>query len=48
MNRELMWDKAVKPHLDEFKTMGNDFWGREPVPEDSVWFKNSGVPDGVG
>jgi hypothetical protein len=44
---EVMWDKAVKPHLGEFKTMSKDFWGSEPVPEDSVWFKNSGMPDGV-
>ena len=42
---ELLWEEVVRPKFPEFKTMGKDFWGAEPVPEDSVWHANSMTPD---
>ena len=42
---EELWDNVVRPKLGEFKTMQEDFWGRDPVPSDSVWFKNASMPE---
>jgi len=42
---ERIWHDAVRPRLRAFMTMQHQ-WGEGPtVPEDSVWFENSHIPD---
>jgi len=42
---ERLWEQVVRPKLDGFRTMQKVWPGREPVPEDSVWYANSLMPD---
>ena len=42
---ERVWESVVRTALPEFKTMVSSREGYPPVPEDSVWFANWGVPD---
>lgn len=44
---EHLWEAVVRPRLGEFRTMQQNWEGREAPPEGSVWRPNWKVPDGV-
>ena len=41
---EQLWDTAVRPVIKDFKSMQPIWAGQAPVPKDSVWHANVGVP----
>ncbi len=42
---EQLWDDVVRPKLAEFLSMRQKWEGFRDVPEDSVWYPNSRIPD---
>lgn len=42
---EVLWEQAVRPRLRELRTMQDNWEGRTPPPEGSVWHANWRVPD---
>ncbi len=44
---EEIWEQVVRPVFHEFHTMQQTREGRDPVPEDSVWYPNWRVPGSI-
>ena len=42
---EQLWDAVIRPVFKDFETMQQVREGRDPVPEDSVWYPNWPIPD---
>lgn len=48
---EVLWETVVRPHLKQFRSMQQSWadmavWqDQQPVPADSIWAENAGVPD---
>ena len=42
---EDLWERVVVPHLKEFRTMQEQWDDRDPVPETSIWFAGSKIPE---